>query len=225
MCRGAPWPKEGRAAPSPTPPAVSSAFLLRSISAFPKNASWPRRRRRSRCHGVPAAIPSPPPHPARCPPPVLCSSLPHLQVRGEHVLQLALLPPPALLLLVPLCRARIQAALRGEVPRSPYKQQPHSIPLHEGARGRPRAAGRARARPHRLGAPLLARSIPWGHPRWDGDTGKGLWGSLPSSGCPSALSPSRPTSASTAGTFFRRMWDLRCRTMKPPMPGGGQNRR
>lgn len=36
----------------------------------------------------------------------------------------------------------------------------------------------------------------------------------PSSGCPSPLN----TSACAAGPFFTRVWDFRCRTMKPPMP-------
>lgn len=91
---GAPWPKEGRAAPSPTPPAASSAFRLRSISAFPKNASWKRGGVRQHPGGPPQSIPPPNPVPEPHP----C----HLQVRGEHVLQLALFPSPTLFLLVPL---------------------------------------------------------------------------------------------------------------------------
>lgn len=121
--RGAPWPREGRAAPSPTPPAASSAFRLKSISAFPKNASCRRGSCRQR-HGVCWGVPSVRPHPLH---PRATSVQPHpshLQVGGEHVLQLALFPSPTLLLLVPFCRARIQAALSREVARSPCNSRP-----------------------------------------------------------------------------------------------------
>lgn len=83
--------------------------------------------------------------------------------------------------------------------------------------------------PKKVGAvPLALSPTPWAPLRARGDgegERNGHQRALPSSGCPSALSPSRPTSASTTGTFFTRVLDLRCRTMKPPIPeeqkGGG----
>lgn len=156
--RGAPWPREGRAAPSPTPPAASSAFRLKSISAFPKNASC----RRGSCHqrhGVCWGVPSVHPHPLH---PRATSVQPHpshLQVGGEHVLQLALFPSPTLLLLVPFCRAWIQAALGREVTRSPCNSRPVNTSPPKRVWGCPQGKGKAPLGPTIFWVPLSAQPL------------------------------------------------------------------